>query len=326
MSVKVKNCFQVGLEKTFGTAVAFTRSIDLISESVGHDVGWVKPETASDRAYLYAQTGGKKIAGAVNCYLRPDNIGEILRAAFGYVKTTDPTEPDTKTYVHEFKGYDENDVLANLNSLTAQISREVGARKFAGMIVNGLTVECAASDVLTTVTVDAIMKHEEKAAIAEPTVALSAKKILSFPKYVIQLGDPLAAVHPDAFSFKLTNNVVPDNFVLDDAEIPRIEPRMREVTLTVDLYFADEMQYDDFLAGTLTKANLKVTGDLIESDKYESLEVDLPNLRYNTALAHVDRRERRVAGLELFALKDATAKYDVKITLTNEVANYDLPA
>jgi len=78
----------VAIEDSFGVAKSPNRYFDIASESIKSDQSVIFPETVGQRNVPDARPGPFKVSGSIDMFVEPRDIGILLEACFGTVKTT----------------------------------------------------------------------------------------------------------------------------------------------------------------------------------------------------------------------------------------------
>lgn len=134
---------RIGKEESFGTAAAPQALVDITSESIslsvekGDSGSLLASKTAESRDLLSVT-----VDGSFSFILRPEGAALITHAALGGdERHTENAEDGTHT--HEFCLCGPAETLP---SITLLVDRKASVKKYAGVTVSALTLECAAGD------------------------------------------------------------------------------------------------------------------------------------------------------------------------------------
>lgn len=134
---------RIGKEESFGAAAAPQALVDITSESIslsvekGDSGSLLASKTAESRDLLSVT-----VDGSFSFILRPEGAALITHAALGGNERHTENAEDG-TYTHEFTLCGPAETLP---SLTLLVDRKASVKKYAGVTVSALTLECAAGD------------------------------------------------------------------------------------------------------------------------------------------------------------------------------------
>lgn len=134
---------RIGKEVSFGAAAAPQALVDITSESIslsvekGDSGSLLASKTAESRDLLSVT-----VDGSFSFILRPEGAALITHAALGGNERHTENAEDG-TYTHEFTLCGPAETLP---SLTLLVDRKASVKKYAGVTVSALTLECAAGD------------------------------------------------------------------------------------------------------------------------------------------------------------------------------------
>ncbi|MCP8307956.1 MAG: hypothetical protein H3Z53_02330 [archaeon] len=298
----------IGKESTYGTPVAASYYIPIISENLKLEHGYIYPETVAYRELDKVIAGKKLVTGGWEQYVTYDKgIGLILKALLGGETKTNPA---TGVANHVFKK------AASLPSLTARVGlHDVTEKILHGIGVNELTLELVAGELLVC-TVDCVGEDESTGTLSTPT--FSTQDFIDFSK-ITTFTLSGTAVTPERLSLTIRNNIDTEAFVLGSRLLPRLEPTRIEVEGEMDIRFLSTAHLDDFLASTKKDLQVILRGPQIgATGYYNELQIDCDEIIYDVGDAYIDRQERIVQGLKFTAIRDTTSAEPIIITLQND--------
>jgi hypothetical protein len=303
----VERYFGVGLESTFGTAVAADKYKDIISENLRLDKRYLFPDTVRSRALFKKLTGPIIVRGDVVMLLAPEPDARFFYWGLGSKSTE---QLATGVYQHTVTPTD------TIKSFTARVGAEQFERVIAGCLIDTLTVEAVAGEIATT-TLSLVGASETKTNIGSPV--FGTVRELNFNEATVSIGASTVS-YVRAFRLRVNNNVAVDRMyaLRKSEEMNRVEVGRRAVDGSLDLQFADSTEYDRFLAGDEFSLNVKFEGETISDTHKYTVEIDLPKITYTSDAAPlITRREPIRITAPFRAMYDSTSGYDVAVKVTN---------
>lgn len=226
---------QLGLESVYGTApAAMTRQIKVFNESLKYS------PTRKDEGVL---TGGKltgkvatmtkKVEGGFSALARPDDIGEILKAAFGVEDSTpNKVSGSTAVYEHEFTLLG-TDIADNLPSITTMVDRVVADFGYLGLKINSLSFSCQSGDYLK---VDVTYMGKEQVA-GTMTTGLSYSALIPFKFSNVTLKVDGVELTGTSVKFDLNNNLDSIQTSKSGLFVREPNPGAREIKIDIDTFY-----------------------------------------------------------------------------------------
>lgn len=304
----------IAKETVFGTPVAPSTFLPVKSIEVSTDPSFYYPEEIrSSRAKSKGIPMGQKHEGSLEMDAEPSTLGLLLLGALGSVSTTNVTG----VYTHVF-------TPANtLPSFTVEKYDTVQAQRIAGCKIDTLTLSAEAGGDGSLVA-EADFKAQSVADQAAPaTPAYTDKLPFTFTNVTVTKGGATNE-NVTSFSVEISNGLKDDQYTLRKSrDVKQIAEGMREVTGSVAMLFKTKADHTAFMAGTKDSLKIKFEGALISGATYESVEIELPKIQYDSFEVPMGSGDDDViAEMEFTALLDSTAGFDVKATLVNAVVSY----
>lgn len=281
---------QIGVESTWGTAVAPTVEIDMLSEDFGEEMVTNTEETLVGKATTgRTDIMGRKVPGGFSMLVKPDNIGVVLACALG--AETGVSAVGSGVYDHEFSLLTGS--ASTLPHFTAVVDKKADVRGFISNKIGSITFECANNDYLKA-NVTTVGRAE--AADALESLTLSSLRAFNFNDLSIEIDD---AVYDEVLSLSITinNNLEDDLFVADGSEyMVEIDRQRREVTIEAELLYNDTIETlrtGKYQTGTDVKFEATFTGDTAAGSYTYSLKFEALNA-YITQLKPVVNGQERI--------------------------------
>lgn len=309
-------------EAVWGTPVAATTYIPLISESWQAEVEQVKDEGlrgtfADGEEYQGVWTAG----GDITFDVRPISFGHILRGVLGPPATAGVADPYTHTYTPRATNFHAD---CPLNPYTLELFRDLGqSQQYAGGAFNSLRLEFGAAQKLLRATLNGMSKGKP-VNIAKTVPSLESAEPLKWRQAVVKLGDTIAGATTLAYleSFGMTINnglegVETSGAAANDSigQIARANRRVIDFQTTFAL--PDLVEYNKFLAGTARAWDITFT-----VSANISLQIKLPLCRYQAFPIPVGGPGRLSVQVTGKAKYSATDTFDVQMILKNATASY----
>ncbi|MBO8169962.1 MAG: hypothetical protein H0Z35_12380 [Thermoanaerobacteraceae bacterium] len=304
----------LGKETTFGTPVAASDYIKIISESIAHEIeelvleglGGVVDEPAS-------LEGLNTVAGDLNVEVHPESIGHLLRSALG-----EPVTSGTGPYTHTFTPAQDNfSPVCALPPYTLEVHRDLEqAFQFTGCVVNQLQFNWGVNQKIMQATANILGK--DVALIAKTTPSFETNEPFTWHQVNPQVGNPLTAIDTiSAVQISINNNLEAVPTLNNTKTISRIRRngfRVVEVQFTFEV--EDLAEYNRFKNQEENAFQFEFTSG---SNK---IKFDLPKVRYNAFPLGVGGSGRLTVQVSGKAKYDAATGKAIEITLTNGKVSY----
>lgn len=312
----------VAEETTWRTPVTATEWLDIVSESVNPEQGWIDVDTAQDVTLVSRVPGPYLVSGSLEMIVNPDNITKLLKWLMGAVTSTQ--DGTNQRWKHEFKPD------KTFKSFTLELAPEVEtkSRQIAGCVVRSLALEAPAREIVTA-SVDVLGAKDKQIDPSTPTFS-ALRPFVFFDGGLSLGGSPVADV--EAFTCTLSRDIPDDIHVLGDRWMPDATKRGQRFTVegSMDVAFLTWSLYKRFWGGAavvepalipaFVALDLNLIGDTLGgSGDYANYacKVNLPRCTLNTSEANFDRRDRIVQSLGFSAVYDPTAAYAAKVMVVN---------
>ena len=227
-----------GQESEFGAAVAATRHVDILSATLDtpNDPN-LYYEGGLTRARRYHRPGYYAPSGNIAFGAQPDILLSALYWALG---------AGTK-----MESYGSENTL--LPSFTARVGKDLYEQIVSGCTVN--TLEFVVNDSFAQLTLDVIGQKDAKGSLtAEHSLLLDPDPIIAFHEVQVTAGYTCSQIK--SITLNINNSL--------DGEVGRgcgsrhpyrIPAQAREIDLTLDLWFKDDVELERFWGGSAPSAN-----------------------------------------------------------------------
>ncbi len=301
---------RIGKETNFGVAVTPETLVDITSESIalsvskGDEGSLLASKTPETRDLL-----GITVDGSFSFVLRPEFAQLITHAALGGEETITQDE-SAGTYKHEYALCGPNE---NLPSLTVMVDRKASVKKYAGVTVSTLSLDCAAGDYVKG-SVDLKGVKEEKGTKSTGSVKFT------IPAYrctaaVFKVGDEVFDI--SSASFKVDN-------ALEDAPrtystglyVGQPQHAQRSVTISFEIPYTEDIETfkEKYLVTEETaRISLLFTSSDKEKQKYEII---MPYVSITAVSASVGGTGALTASIDGEALSSGTEE-PLAVVITN---------
>lgn len=262
----LKSQFGFAEETIFGTRVAPSRFLPIVSEGVVFDIVPVKSgaHRAAQRIMRDdgVRLGRKSAAGPVVLEMTETGLGLVVKHMVGAIATTQPDVGLSPTV------FDHTGTLGDLRgkSLTAQFGRDkrdnnVEAFEYPGAKIASWSIECAVDEV-GKITLN-LVAQDESTAQALGSATYSVGDVLTFVEGDLTIGG--TATELKSARLDGDNGIAVDDFALG-SQLRRepVESARREISGEFDADFVDLVAYNRFVNKTIAQIILKFEGDIIE--------------------------------------------------------------
>lgn len=289
---------QIGKETTWGTAVAPTFEIDMLTEEFGEEVTIMTEETLVGKATAgRSDIMGKKVPGGFSMLVKPDNIGLILACALGSESASSAV--GSGVYAHSFSLITGS--AAMLPMFTAVVDKRTAVKGFVSNKVNTLTFNMDNNDYLKATV--ATTGYKEQADSLE-ALTLSTVRSFNFNDLAVTIdATPVSEIL--SASMTISNNLEDDLYVADgSAYMVEIDRQRREVTLELETLWDPTIstQRDSkYLLAASVAVVLTFTGPIAAGAFPYKLVFTIANAYYTAAKPTISGPERMKLSLSLRA-------------------------
>ena len=310
--------FGLAKETTWGTAVAATDYVELLSENLSTGIDRFPTRNIFGGFYDpddYA--GARRNAGSITHAGHPVSIGHLLKAAFNSI---------SQSVI--LSGY-----LWNLNftgvksefadgvprqPYTLEVNRNIssGSHRYAGALLNRLTLALAPNQDLRC-TAEWLAKTRSMISATTPSFPGSSTDPFTFDTASVQLAGA-ANTRFEAFQMVVENQLDGILVLNNSNEIGRVRaqgPQMIRISGTLD--FADNAEELDFI--NQTERSMIIT--LTRAQSF-ALHLEVPRFVYNTFPVGQPGRGRLTVGFDGHARYLASSLAAVRVQLTTAKSNY----
>tara|TARA_Y100000310_G_scaffold78084_1_gene74723 strand:+ start:12900 stop:13868 length:969 start_codon:yes stop_codon:yes gene_type:complete len=311
----------ISRQESFGTATSSWEYAPILSETLSTNIEQLIEEGVRNRYEEGpTQTGLLSVEGDISMEVHPHMIGHFLRGALG-VSSFAAVVTSTVWDTYLIPAQTDFSTDCPLPPYTIQVYKDVGSsHQFTDAIINGLTIENTSPELVkATATVIARVSS-----LMDPTAA-------SFPT-----GDAFAwsgtslqiagAANADIENFTLTieNNMEGIPTLNNTNRFNRYgRTGFRTFKLSGTLDFISQTEFNIFRAQTQQQFLINIANATsISSGYYDTLFMDLPQLRYTTFGGNISGASRVTADFDGDGKFDVTSSYAFRATLTNTKFNY----
>ena len=301
---------RIGKETSFGVAVTPSTLVDITSESIalsvskGDEGSLLASKTPETRDLL-----GITVDGSFSFVLRPEFAQLITHAALGGAEKHTEDE-STGTHKHEFALCSPNEELP---SLTVLVDRKASVKKYAGVTVSALSLDCAAGDyVKGSVDLKGVKEEEGTRGTDTCKFTIPAYRCTSA---VFKVGDEVFDI--SSASFKVDN-------ALEDAPktyatglyVGQPQHAQRSVTISFEIPYTEDIETFKskyLVTEETTKISLLFTSSDKEKQKYEII---MPYVAITSVSASVGGTGALTASIDGEALSSGSEE-PLAIVITN---------
>jgi len=305
----------LGKQTDWGSTVAVSTYIDIISESMGHTRNMITPQTVGFYSPAAQCVGLYKPSGSIESLGVADDIMYWLHML---MENTATTPLGGGKYKHEFKPNQ------TVNYYTVSIGKETYERLYNSMFCTSWTVGVASGEVVTN-SFSVLSKEDEIGSIANPSFS-NDRAYFHHVGAVVTIGSDTQTAYIKNIEVSITGNADEDNYCVGDQTLKGAVRKNYEVTVSADIRFDTEKElkrfYDGLSTGSTGKgpstavSTFAITITLTDANS-NILVITLPAVVWDTESANMSEKEHVVENLTGKCIHDATTGAAVKVELTN---------
>lgn len=305
-------------ETTFGTPVAATDYLELMSENIS--TGIDRFPTRNIYAGFYEPddyAGVRRTTGSLVHAAHPVSLGHLLKAAFNNVSQT--VVLSGFLFQLHFTGTKSEfaDGVAR-QPYTLEVNRNIssGSHRYAGSLLNRLTLGVAPNGALNA-TAEWITKTRSMIAATTPTFPGSSTDPFTFDTASVQIAGA-ANARVEAIQVVIDNQLEGIPALNNSNEIARIRvqgPQMIRMSGTLD--FADNAEEKDFIDQTERAMIITLT----RAQSF-ALHIEAPRFVYSAFPVGMGGRGRQTIAFTGMARYLASSLASVRVMLTTTKSNY----
>lgn len=304
----------LGKESSFGAAVAPNKFLDPLRIDIASEKEPILRRSVASRFPLDKAPGNVVVTGEVEFQVDPELFGDFLLMLLGKVESSQPDPTNAPSvYQHVFTPCEVGEEPA---TYTLEVGGDDVARRIVSAILESLSVEFAPGEYVSA-TASILGQKEEQASPVTPS--FPSVRCWHSGDASITIGGVEAELR--ALTLEINNNPSEDHHVIGSRYLTRHELGELEVTGSMDLRFEDRSQLDDFLNEEEVSMKITLTGDAIEGEYHNQLEIELPRIVYSAWSAEISGSEPITQSIDFAALKPSNDDV-IKFTLTNPVTQY----
>lgn len=303
----------IGKETTFGTAVAPTAFFNG-TESITEERGRLRESiNFGTRSRQPADAGRLRIRGAISgIHARPGNLGHLLRAALGAPDTT-----GSGPYVHKFEpALTKFSAAAALPPYSVTVKRNPTGgiiHRYDGGQLTQLTLRQPVDDALVVDT-DWVFKGVTPD-VGDTTLALETAGRFRFQHLAITRGGA-GVTNVESVTIGINNAIDPGETLNASNTISVTDFGDSVITVDMTLQFADDADYEDFVANT-TRAWV-----FTWTSSPSILKITVPKLNIESWSAPISAPGRMTVSCRGVAEYDGSATNELEVELTNATTSY----
>lgn len=327
MTLQADRHFGLAKETTWGTAVAATDFVPILSESFEHTIEQLDDDAIKavlDRQDVFE--GLNSVAGSVEVHVRPNSIGHLLRAVLGAPTTTQPDATNASTvYLHTYTPT--QTAFADTTPLppyTFEINRGISGSntiQVVGAVCNNLTLDFSSDQKLLHCTSDWLAKNTSL--IAKTSPSYETPDPFNWSQGVIKIAT-VANNLMESCSITINNNLEGVTTLNNTELISRIaRTDLRSIAIEFTMDMQDTTEYTNFINQTEQALQITFTGAVAGGAVNFQLIIDIPVFRpesYSWVMnSATGRISASIAGAGLYSTSDT---HSIKMRLFNTKSSY----
>jgi len=303
---------QIGLETTWGTAVAPTVELDMIDEEFGGEIIVNTEPTLVGKATTgRSDVMGNKVPGGFTMLVKPDNIGLLLACALGTEAAPAGVGGTSSVYDHAFTLITGS--ASTLPFFTAVVDKKADVRGYISNKIAQMSFNLPNNDYLSA-QVSTVGRQEQADALE--SLSLSTLRAFNFNDLTVEIDDVVIDEVMSA-NVVINNNIEDDLFVADgSAYMIEVDRQRREVTIELEALYNDDIETlrtGKYQTATAVKVEIILTGETAAEGESYQLTFECPNAYFTALKPTVSGPDRMRVPLSLRA---ASIGSDEPITVT----------
>lgn len=307
----------LGKESVRGTAVAPTRYIPVgVDSEIDYKLNLLEDEQLRGVMERFSpQAGTKECSGKITAMdVDSLNLGEMLLSLLGSVASTQ--QGATIAYKHTFTNL--NDVQHP--SYTFHIERKLAKKQYPLSVVKSIAFNGAVDGKLMA-DIDFLAKSEAAEGFSPSPTWVDPTPFM-FYQTVITIDSTPNTTDIKDWTLNIDNGSIAQRVLNGSQDIQDVLTFAKLlVSGTMNVYFSSETERAKFLAKTATALNIKLTGALIASTYYNTLEIDIPQIFY-TAYPYGNLDGLLGAAVAFNGYYKISGTNTIKVYLTNTATSY----
>jgi hypothetical protein len=316
----------LGLEDTRGVAVAPQIYIAGITPSgIKTELEYkeIEETVASGMKTQGLEITQTRAAGDLECYLKSNSIGYILKSLLGSCSSVAKEAPNADVYDHTF--ILDTDVEAP--SLTLALQKSIQAYRYLLSVVSSFELSVTPDNLVIAKT-DFLSKQEEEVSQFTPSFSSDDTKFRQ-QDVSVKIADSIEELDGEnalvlkGFTLKIASGVAGDPRI-GDLKFDNILSKVREIEGSLEGTYKAKTFYDLFKAGAHKAMRLEMTRSDITIGESENpaLKIDLPRVSFSGY--DQDRAIDDVVNekIDFKAHYDGSEAKGIEIVLTNEIPEY----
>ncbi len=318
--VGVRSFIGLAEETTYGTPVASTKFLDIVSESLAEREARLESAALGRVGILNTRfvQGQKSVEGDIVIEATFDGWELLAKHGFGSVATTQPDPTNAAAgYQHVFTIADQLPTGLTIEAFrdSSQFVTEPNKSfQYSGCKIESLTFENSAEDLLR---VTASIMGQDEARVAKGSESFSSEKVIPYHQGVLTWDG--TDIEVEDWSISLNNNLGTRPKLNSRVTREPVRDAKLEVVGSFTTEFSSWAQYDDFRNATEREMIITYTGDTIGGSvaKTVKLECGVAVLTDETVVAAAPGR---ILIDQSFKAYRTTSANELILTMINETA------
>jgi hypothetical protein len=281
---------QIGKESIYGTPVAYTKTVNFLSESIKLAVERKSEDSlVASKAIVGSDIMSKKVAGDFSVILKPEEAGILLAWALG-LEAANPTLEVAGSYIHTLTL---QAAAGALPSYTMVIDRRAAVKQYAGLKVDSFKLEAKAQDYLRATV--GVKGQDEAAGTVNGGLTASSKRAFKFVNGTLTV-DGSSFANITSVTLTIANKLTEvENTLTTGLLMPEPIQGTREISVSIEALYdaaAESFRESKYKAGALANVVMQFESpDLIVAGKTFRINIAMPNVDISQADVNVGGRD-----------------------------------